>query len=312
MNRFAELETFVAVVETGSLSAAGARLGIAVSAVSRRIGELETRLGVRLANRSTRGFAPTAQGQDYYERCVRLLADLADADASTGSAHAGGRGLLRIATPMTFGVKHLEPVLNRYAESRENLRFDVNLDDRRTDLIEEGFDLAVRIGELEDSRLIARKLFDVNIVVAATPQFWDKHGRPQTPAALTKIPALMHRTPNRAAGWKYVGPDGRSGRVQVPTRYTANNGELLCHAALRHLGMVCMPTFIICDEIRRGALECVLTDHSWQKVSAWVVYPQGRPLPVYARDFVDYLLDAWSDPAPWDQIAAPESQTSRG
>jgi DNA-binding transcriptional LysR family regulator len=299
MNRFAELETFVAVVETGSLSAAATRLGIAVSAVSRRVGELETRLGVRLANRSTRGFAPTAQGQAYYERCVQLLADLADADASTGSAQAGATGLLRIAAPMTFGVQHLEPVLHDFAASREQMRFEVRLDDHRTDLVEDGYDLAVRIGELEDSRLVARKLFDVNVVIAASPAFWRRHGKPQQARDLAGLPALAHRPPSRERGWKYT---GRGGRVQVQSRYTANNGELLCQAAQRHLGMVCLPTFIVADAVHCGKLECVLRDHRWQQVSAWIVYPQGRPLPAYARDFIDYLLDTWTDPLPWDQL----------
>lgn len=300
MNRFAEIETFVAVFETGSLSAAAIRLNIAVSAVSRRIGELETRLGVRLANRSTRGFAPTAQGQDYYERCVRLLADLAAADASTGGEHALGSGLLRIAAPMSFGYQHLGPLLTRFAAMHENLRFDLDLSDRRSDLMEDGFDLAIRIGELEDSRLVARKLFDVRLAVVASPAFWQRHGHPLRPHELSRLPALLYRSYNRKSQWEYVGADDRSGRVPLTARFTATNGEVLALAAERGLGVACLPTFICADAIREARLEPVLSDYRWFNMAAWVVYPAGCPLPVYAREFTDFLVASFSHPLAWD------------
>jgi DNA-binding transcriptional LysR family regulator len=300
MSRFTELETFVAVVETGSLSAAAQRLGIAVSAVSRRIGELETRLGIRLANRSTRGFAPTALGESYYARSVRLLADLAENDASVIGDCAAVTGVLRIAAPLSFGMRHLGAALNRFALERPALNLEIDFNDRQVDLVEEGFDLAIRIGKLEDSRLVAKRLFNVHHVVASSPAYWDQNGRPSKPADLSGFQALAYRRGNHPHHWRFQTPDGQHGEVQLQPRYTATNGDVLIEAAIAGLGVICQPTFITCQAIATGELEIVLPDVSWGEMAAYVVFPQGRPLPARARQFVDYLAENFREPNIWD------------
>ena len=300
VNRFSELETFVAVVEAGSLSAAAARLGIAVSAVSRRVGELETRLGVRLANRSTRGFAVTPLGLDYYARCVRLLADLEEADASVSGADAALGGTLRLAAPLSFGVLHLAPALERFLAERPALALDLDLSDRRVDLVEEGIDLAIRIGRLEDSRLVARRLFEVHHVVAASPRWWDRHGRPRTPSDLAGQPALRYRARTAPRAWRFTAPDGRDGELRLEPRYTATNGDVLLDAAVAGLGVVREPTFLAASAIADGRLEPVLLDHAWEPMAAYVVYPQGRPLPARARRLLEHLVATFDEPCPWD------------
>lgn len=300
MSRFAEIETFVAVVETGSFSAASARLGVAVSAISRRVTELEARLGVRLANRSTRGFAPNAVGQEYYEKCVAILADLAEADTGATGEQAALSGLVRIAAPLTFGIRHLAPVLNAYSVERPKLKFDIDLSDRRVDIVEEGFDLAIRIGILTDSTLIARKLFEVRHVVAAAPAFWGVYGRPKSGSDLAALPALSYRAAADPSIWRYTGPDGAAASVRINPRYVATNGDFLTEAAIAGLGMIVQPTFICGDAIRSGALEVVLLDHVWMEMNAYAIWPPGRPLPSRVRMLVDHLGNTFGGEPPWD------------
>ncbi|MCG8445095.1 MAG: LysR family transcriptional regulator [Hyphomicrobiales bacterium] len=290
MDRFLELETFVAVVESGSLSGAARRLNIAVSAVSRRMDELETRLGVRLATRSTRGFALTALGETYYERSLRLLGDFAEANASVRDEQSELKGLLRVAAPMSFGLKHIAPVAARLMTEAPDLRVELDLSDRRIDLIGEGVDLAVRIGSLEDSSLIARKLFDVQHVVAASPDFWDRHGRPVSPDALRDYPALGYRTGAGALPWSYRTVDGQRRTVSVTPKFLTNNGDALVMAAKHGLGVLLEPQFICEEGLASGALEEVLGDYSWIGVSAYIVYPSGRALPARARHMIDLLV----------------------
>ena len=291
MDRFVELEAFVATVETGSLSAAAARLGVAVSAVSRRLGDLESRLGVRLANRSTRGLAPTPSGATYYERAVALLGDLAEADASVTGREAAMRGTLRVALPLSYGTRVVAPILHRFAAERPELELDVDYSDRRVDLVEEGFDLAVRVGDLEDSRLVARRLERIEHVVAASPAFWDRWGRPASPEALTGVDALCFGGRERRRRWRWTGPDGATGEVLVRARCTATNGDALVAAAEAGLGVVREPRFIADEAIARGTLEPALEGLVWSPMAVQVVFPQGRPLAPRARDLLERLVE---------------------
>lgn len=300
MSRFAELETFVAVVETGSFSAASKRLGLAISAVSRRVSELETRLGVRLANRSTRGFAVTSVGRAYYEKAIAILADMAEADASVTGDEAAMSGVVRIAAPLSFGVKHLGPILHQYAEERPLLRFDIDLSDRRVDLIEEGFDLAIRIGSLQDSSLIAKKLFPIHHVVAASPDFWKEHGTPKQPRDLEGLPAITYRIGSDPSSWFYQDSQGRRGKINVVPRYTVTNGDFAVQAAVKSLGIILEPTFVCVDQILNGSLQPVLPDYKWFDMSAYAIWPPGRPLPQRVKNLVDHLADTLAEPTPWD------------
>lgn len=300
MSRFAELETFVAVVEAGSFSAASKRLGLAVSAVSRRVSDLETRLGVRLANRSTRGFAVTSIGSEYYDKAIAILADMAEADASVTGDEATMSGLVRIAAPLSFGVKHLAPVINSYAAERPLIRFDIDLSDRQVDIIEEGFDVAVRICELTDSSLIAKKLFPIHHVVAASPDFWKKHKTPKQPGDLEGLPAITYRIGLDPASWSYRDDQGRSGKVKLTPRYTVTNGDFAVQAAVEGLGVILEPTFICADQLLSGSLEAVLLDSTWFNMSAYAIWPPGRPLPKRVKHFIGHLAKTFAPPTRWD------------
>ena len=295
MDRFSELETFVAIVETGSLSGAARRLNIAVSAVSRRLSELELRLGVRLATRSTRGLALTALGQTYYERSLRLLADFTEANAVVSGEQVGLTGTLRIAAPMSAGLKHVAPIILRLMAEAPDLRVELDLSDRRVDLISEGVDLAIRIGRLEDSTLIARKLFDVRHVLAASPDFWKTHGVPATPEELRTLPVLCYKTSASALPWSFRSPDGRSGSVTIKPRLLTNNGTALVMAAECGLGVLLEPEFVCEDALADGRLVPALAQYSWIGVAAYVVYPSGRPLPARARRLIELLSDELSE-----------------
>ena len=289
MDRFVELEAFVAVVETGSLSGAAARLGVAVSAVSRRLGDLENRLGVRLANRSTRGLAPTPSGLAYHGRATALLEALAEADASVAGREAALRGTLRVALPLSYGTRVIAPILHRFAAERPELLIDVDYADRRVDLVEEGVDVAVRVGELEDSRLVARRLARIEHVIAASPAFWDRHGRPTSPADLETLDALCFGGRERRRRWPWRAPDGTRGEARVRARLTATNGDALVAAAEAGLGVVREPGFIAEEAIARGTLEPVLGHLAWSPMAVQAVFPQGRPLAPPARDLVERL-----------------------
>ena len=292
MDRFVELEAFVAVVETGSMSAAAARLGVAVSAVSRRLGDLEGRLGVRLANRSTRGLVPTPSGLAYHERATALLAALAAADASVTGREAALRGTLRVALPLSYGTRVIAPVLHRFALERPELLIDVDYADRRIDLVEEGVDLAVRIGELEDSSLVARRLGRIEHAVAASPAFWDRWGRPASPTDLEPLDALCYGGRERHRRWPWTASDGERGEARVRARLTATNGDALVAAAEAGLGVIREPDFIAGDAIARGTLEPVLGHLAWSPMAVQAVFPQGRALAPPARDFLERLVEA--------------------
>ncbi|MEM8800512.1 MAG: LysR family transcriptional regulator [Pseudomonadota bacterium] len=304
MNRFAEIEAFVAVVDTGSMSAAAQRLGIAVSAVSRRIGELESRLGVRLANRSTRGFSPTPLGMKYFEKCQCIIADFAEADSLVIDEEAVTSGPLKIAAPLSFGINHLSPVFNAFAKAHPGIRFDLDFSDRRVDLVDDGFDLAIRIDSLEDSGLIARKLFDIQHLVTASPDYWKRNGFPRHPNDLSSHTALVYRTGTSPTKWPYLDPGGKPGTVQVEPRFITKNGDLLVKAAQSGLGVTLEPSFVCAHAIASGSLVPALTKYSWYGMSAYVVYPPGRPLPKRARAFVDALVSSFFGQPEWDRAIA--------
>lgn len=244
---------------------------------------------MRLATRSTRGFALTALGESYHDYAQRLLADLSEADAAIRGEQAALSGVLRVAAPLSFGLRHVAPVVARLMFDAPDLRFELDLSDRRIDLVNEGVDLAVRVGRLDDSSLIARKLRDIRHVCAASPTFWEKHGIPKSPAELSGYPHLAYRSSAGAVPWNYRTPNGDSGTVSFKPRLLSSNGEGLVIAAEQGLGVLLEPDFVCGDAIDRGTLRPVFEDHDWVGVAAYVVYPAGRPLPARARRFIDML-----------------------
>ena len=307
MDQLAALRHFVRIVEAGSITVAAEQLGVAKSAVSRRLSELESRLGVRLLQRSTRRMVLTDAGQAYFVRAQRILEDLAEADAEVSGAQAQLSGRLRIAAPLSFGVRQLGPVLSRFAAQYPGLSLDLDLNDRTVDIVGEGFDLAIRIGQLNDSSLQARRLTTIRHVLCATPAYWDRHGRPQHPDDLSGHSILRYSNVSQL-GWPYRGPDGADGELRLKSTIQANNGDFLMAAALQGLGLMIQPCFIVDQAVAQGVLEPALCDFQWRELAAYAVYPANRHLPVRIRALIEFLSRQFGDPPVWDRCLSCGAQ----
>ncbi len=289
MDRFEDLRAFVQAVESGSLTRAAEALQVATSAISRRIKELEGRLGTQLLQRTTRQMRLTAAGETFHARAVEILLALEEAETEAGCHSRTLTGPLRIAAPLAFGQSHLAPILVDFAEAHPGLELDVDFSDRVVDLVAEGHDLAVRIGNLRNSTLIARKLLDVRMVVAAAPGFWQRNGLPSHPRELGDLPALCYTGSERVDCWRYVDPHGAPGAVNVRAAMRATNGGFLRDAAIAGLGTVLQPSFLLFEAVRTRRLQAVFTEYRWPLVTIHVVYPQTRHLSARARAFIDTL-----------------------
>ena len=301
MDRFEDLQAFVAVVEAGSFTAAAERLDMAKSAVSRRISALEERLGVQLLQRTTRTLNLTETGRSFYERSARILSDLDEAESAVQQQHGDLRGTLRIALPLSFGVRHMCKPIAAFARLHPGLRFDLDLNDRRIDLIEEGVDLAVRIGNLRDSSLIARKLFDSQTVVCASPHYLHSRGLPHTPADLVDHDCLVYSNLAEPGRWSWQDDDGKGHFVDLEPALRASSGDFLANAAAHGLGIVIQPTFLAAEAIRRGALVPILENFEWPTTPAYAVYPPTRHLSYRVRAFIDFLVERFSGTPQWDR-----------
>jgi len=311
MHRFEELQAFVAVVEAGSFTAAADRLDAAKSAVSRRVSALEDRLGVQLLRRTTRRLNLTDTGLSFYEHSSRILADLDEAEAAVLQEHGELRGSLRVAMPVSFGVRHMGPVIARFAQQHPRVKFDLDLNDRRIDLLEEGVDVAVRIGRLRDSSLIARRLFDARTVVCASQRYLDEHGVPETPADLGFHDCLVYGNLAEPAKWPYRGPDGVAASVDVRIALSASSGDFLGAAAAQGLGVLIQPTFIAGQSICNGDLVPILRDYEWPVSPAYAVYPPTRHLSYRVRAFIDFLAEEFAGVPHWDEECdAPTARQS--
>lgn len=300
MDRFTDIETFVAVVEAGSFSAAAERLGAAKSAVSRRVNALENRLGVKLLNRTTRRLNLTDAGRTFHERAGRILADLAEAEQSISDAECALRGRIRVAAPLSFGIDHLAPAVSAFARQHPDVQVELDLNDREVSLVEEGFDMAVRIGRLADSSLLARRLCTIRRVAVASPAYLAEHGTPARPEDLVNHAGLRYTNMPRHMYWQFVTPEGRGFSPQVPDRLSANNGGLLTQAAVDGLGVTLQPTFIVYRELAAGRLQQILADHPLPETAMYAVYPPGRYQSRRVRVFADFLAERFGGEPYWD------------
>jgi DNA-binding transcriptional LysR family regulator len=301
MRRFSDLEAFIAVVEAGSFTAAAERLDIAKSAVSRRVSALEERLGVQLLRRTTRRLNLTETGRSFYEHSARILADLEEAESGVLQQHGELRGNLRVALPLSFGARHMHAPIAEFSRRHPRVSFDLDLNDRRIDLIAEGIDLAVRIGRLADSTLIARRLFDARTVVCASPEYLERRSTPQTPDELADHDCLAYSNLPDPAKWVCTDADGVRHSIEVPIAMLASSGDFLCAAAIEGLGLVMQPTFIAGDAITRGVLQPVLTDYQWPVTPAYAIYPPTRHLSYRVREFIDFLAEYFAGTPYWDR-----------
>jgi len=302
MDRFEDIQAFTAVVDAGSFTAAAERLGVATSAVSRRVSALEERLGVQLLHRTTRALNLTEIGRGFYQHSTRILADLEEAEAAVQHEHGELYGALRFAMPLSFGVRHMGKPVAAFSKQHPRVQFDLDLNDRRVDLIEDNFDLALRIGRLQDSSLIARRLFNVRVVICASPHYLAVHGTPETPEDLREHQCLVYSNLADPGKWSYE--DRRNGArktVKVNNVMQSSSGDFLCNAASLGMGLVMQPTFIAAQAIRSGNLIPILTDYEWPVTPAYAIYPPTRHLSYRVRAFVDFLVERFSGQPQWDR-----------
>jgi DNA-binding transcriptional LysR family regulator len=299
MSQFEEMRTFVRIVEAGSISKAAEQLGIAKSGVSRRLTDLEGRLGVRLINRTTRRSSLTEAGRSYYAGAVKLMADVAELDASTADAEASLKGRLRLAVPLSFGLAHLAPAIDEFLREHPGLELDVDFSDRQVDLVERGVDLAIRIAQLEDSNLQARRLCPIRLLLCASPAYLEAHGRPQRPVDLEDHRLLRYA----ASGGSAIRlPDGEGGEVlvQAVAPIVANNGDFLRDMAVAGQGITLIPSFIAWQALAVGDLVEIMPGHAPRPLNAWAVYPRNRYLSLRARLFIDFLAARFGERPYWD------------
>jgi DNA-binding transcriptional LysR family regulator len=295
-----EMSVFSKVIATGSLSAAARDLGVSTAVVSRRLAALEARLGVRLVNRTTRRLALTDEGASYHDACIRILGEIEDADAAAAAQRVEPQGILKVALPASFGHKHIAPLIPPFATRFPKIQLALSLSDRVVNVIEEGYDLAIRIGELEDSSLAARKLAPNRRVVCASPEYLKTHEAPRTPDDLQGHNCLT--TTDLRMNWEYKGPDGKRGTVRVSGNYACDNWEVLREWAMAGLGVALKSTWDVRLQLEDGSLVPLLPGYDFgTDVAIYAIYPHRRYLPAKTRVFIDYLAESFGPEPYWDQ-----------
>jgi len=306
MDKFANLEAYVAVVEAGSFSRAAERLNVAKSMVSRRVSRLEGSLRVQLLQRTTRRLSVTTSGREFYEHAVRILAQLDEAEQAVGDDDAELRGLMRIAAPLSFGLHHLTGVIADFMSEHPGIEIDLDLNDREVDLVAEGLDMTVRIGSLDDSSLIARRLGTARFITCASPDYLAEHGTPEHPRDLQHHTALHYSNVPVAQAWQLSG-DAASSRTALPRiRARANNGDALVAMATAGLGIINSPSFLVSRQISSGELVAILETFQRPASGIYAVYPPGRLLPRRLRLFTDTLAGRFGGLPDWDRAIGIE------
>jgi DNA-binding transcriptional LysR family regulator len=301
-NKFEQIYAFVTVVEQMSFTKAADKLDMAKSSLSRRVTELESRLGVQLLQRTTRKLSLTDQGQQFYQRSTQILADLEEVEELISDEQLELKGRIRMAAPLSFSNQHLSNVVCEFNSNYPNIDLNIDLNDRQIDLVEEGFDLAIRVGDLQDSNLIARKLGVVRMATCASPEYLKRFGIPEHPSQLPDHLGLTYTNVSANLIWRYL-VDGKLKTFIPKNNLSANNGDFLASAAVNGLGLVNTPTFIVFRLLQSGDLERVLTDFPSPKTGLYAVFPPGRLMPARVRVLVDFLCDRFGDNPYWDKLS---------
>ena len=292
------MKTFVAVVEAGSFVGALDMVALSKPAISRHIADLEQRLGVRLLQRTTRRLSLTDEGQLYYQRCKEVLQAVDEAEAEASSATGQVRGRLRVGAPQTFGTLYLAALWGRFAAENPQVTLDIVLSDSIVDLVEEGYDLVVRIAHLSDSGLVSRVLAQTRMMLCASPQYLAERGTPQHPAELAQHDVVAYSNWSSGDVWRFV--HAQEGEVSVHTRprIRTNSGDTCRAAALAHQGVILQPDFLVQQDVLRGDLVELMPAFNAGALSIHAVYPTRKQLPLKVRRLVDFLVQALRDP-PW-------------
>lgn len=303
-----DMRCFLEVVKNGGFNRAATHLGISKSIVSRRIARIEADLGTVLLNRTTRGISTTEAGLEFTKRCERILTEYDDAREAVSQHGDEVVGCLRLSAPTSFGIRHVAPVLAELAKRHPRLEIDVSFSDRRVDLIAERFDAAIRIGKLQDSSLIARRIGPARTVLVASPDYLERRGRPQKPADLTSHECLIYTgraqpelTLRNGSRWVSVRPAGR---------LRSDNGEALVAWAIEGLGIASAPTFMLADAIENGTVEPVLPDFPAPELGIYVIRPPGANVPGKVRVLIDILVEHFGGEPHWDHCLIPAAGKS--
>lgn len=294
---------FVRVAETGSFARAAERMGLSKPVLSRRVARLEEQLGARLLTRTARGAQPTDIGQAYYARAANILSELEAAEEVVAEAVTQIAGPIRLTAPWSFGVSHLAPALAEFAEQHPKVELDIEFDDRTVDLAGGGYDVAVRIGRLADSALIARRIAPVRKHVMASPAYLEKHGRPLRPADLADHEILFYA----GEQWRFQ-VNGRWETLRLTPRLRSNNGDMLIAAAEAGLGLCLVPSFLGSSSLERGTLEAVLLDFPIEEGGLYAVMPPGRATTARVRALVDFLVSRFGPEPSWDPCWIAQQQ----
>jgi len=299
MDRFRQIETFVAVANKGSLTAAAAAEGIAPAVIGRRIDALEERLGVRLLVRTTRRISLTNEGSAFLEDAQRVLADLANAEAGVSAGGAQASGHLRITAPAGFGRRHVAPLVPRFVDLHPEVSLSLNLSDRLVDLVNEGFDCAVRVGDLPDSSLISVRLAENRRLCVASPAYLARRGRPQHPQDIIRHDCLtLSSEASQTRGWIFR-IDGRTAPLRPSSRLDCSDGQVLHAWCLEGLGLAWRSWWEVEADLRAGRLVSVLDDYAAPPNGIYAVFAQRKHLPLRLRLWIDFLKAAYGDPGYW-------------
>lgn len=302
LDRFTGMQVFARLVGTGSISGAARLMGMSATMATKHINALEEQLGVKLVHRTTRKVTLTEAGRDYLESVERILTEVAEAEAIAISGRVEVKGVLRVSVPVSFGVLEIAPLLPTFARCYPQLRVDLGVSDRKVDLIDEGWDVAVRIGKNPDPTMIARRLAPCHTIVAAAPAYLVQKGTPQTVADLAAHNCLIYTLASEAGSGQWF--FGANQQIGVPVRgnLQASNGDVLVAAALEGQGVICEPTFLVGDHIRAGRLVGLHLDHPPAEVpGVYATYPVSRRVPAKVRAFVDFLVEQIGSPPRWDR-----------
>lgn len=297
MDLFQGMRTFTAVVEAGSFVGAMEAAGLSKAGVSRQVNELEEHLGTRLLQRTTRRLSLTSDGQTFYQRCKEVLLAVEEAEAEVGLSAGQAHGRLRIGAPQTFGVLHLAALWGRFAAENPKVSLDIVLSDSVLDIVEEGYDLVVRIAQLPDSSLVSRALARTRMVLCASPVYLAQRGTPSHPDELVRHDVVSYSNWSAGDVWSFQGPKGNV-TVRTLSRIHANNGDTCRAAALAHQGIIMQPDFLIYEDLRSGALVELMPEFQGVELGIFAVYPTRKQLPLKVRRLVDFLVAALMKP-PW-------------
>ncbi|VFU09113.1 LysR family transcriptional regulator [Methylocella tundrae] len=305
MDRLTSMAVFVAAADEGSLSGAARRFGLSVSMAGKHVAAIETDLNIRLMQRTTRKLSLTDVGQTYYARCKRILEEYEDANREAGDAQQSIHGVLRLAAPVTFGAMHLGDVVAGFLATHPGVTLEIMLNDRYVDLLAEGIDVAIRIGRLLDSDLVARRLAPCRMVICASPKFLEWYGPLDNVEDLRRAPRLAYSDAVSSGDWTLTDPAGQAHVIDGPTHMASNNTQMMLAAAIAGAGVAYGPSFVFGRSVAAGELVALLPHYKTTDLAIHAVYPTKRHVSLKLRSFVDHLITNFGGTPPWD-LSSPE------